>query len=529
MKRLFQTVIFVTATVFLMLPQSALASASTPAFAFNKSSLFLSASGSRYHSSGGLSSVGGNGNYWSAAANSQTNAYNLNFNSGNVNPLNNNNRANGFSVRAVQASNRPDLRFTTMQLSKEELHRLLTLAYLDARKNERNADSQLQFELNLERNLWNLCEDLYSRKWRPLPPVCFIITKPTVREVFAPRFEDRIVSHLLFNMIAPLCERTFIYDSYSCRKGKGTLFGVERFEHHLRAATDNFTHEAFVLNVDISGYFMNINKAILYNILCDSLSKYRIRLADNSKTFDDIIDISFVDYLIRAILFRNPTENCIRVGSIHDWDPLPPHKSLFFSPLGTGLTIGDLTSQLFSNVYMNPFDQFCKRELHLSNYGRYVDDARAIDADRCVLQDCIPLMRDFLHNELKLTLHPNKTNITSTHGENIFLGADCREFRRYAVNRTVASFRSAVHELEYILTDSSSALSIDDYNKALSRLNSYLGYFQHFNERKMLDRTLHDSSLNAVFLFSRNYTKANIRPDIKSLFNSSNYAQINLC
>lgn len=114
-------------------------------------------------------------------------------------------------------------------------------------------------------------------------------------------------------------------------------------------------------------------------------------------------------------------------------------------------------------------------------------------------------------------------------GENIFLGADCREFRRYAVNKTVASFRSAVHDLEYILTDSSSALSIDDYNKALSRLNSYLGYFQHFNERKMLDRTLHDSSLNAVFVFSRNYTKANIRPDIKSLFNSSNYAQINLC
>lgn len=515
MTRLRFKVMYVAVTVLLLLSQSAFAFVTTSALAFSQRSLTQTASGYRNNSSGGLNNVSSNGNYWSSAANSATNAYNLNFNSGNVNPLNNNNRANGFSVRPVRAFEGPKTDFfAAMTISKEELHKLLVLAYLDARQNERNKTSQLAFELNLERNLDDLCNLLYSREWEPLPAMCFIIEWPVKREVFAPRFPDRIVSHLLFNMIAPLFERTLIYDSYSCRKGKGTLFGVERFEHHIRSATDNYQHEAFVLNFDISGYFMNINKGILYNTLCKTLDAYRFRHVDGQRIWNDVIDINFVDFIIRRLLFRNPAESCIRVGDIHEWDDLPKHKSLFFSPLGTGITIGDLTSQLFSNIHLNPLDQYIKRELHVKHYGRYVDDGRIIHRDTAFLEDCIPAVASFLHDRMILTLHPHKCTITSAFDDVFFLGAHCRPYRRYAANKTVASFHRAVHDMEFAF-NSGYALTTDDFTKALSRMNSYLGYFQHFKEFKMLDATLRDSSLKQIFVFSKDYRKALFRPEIK--------------
>ena len=206
---------------FLALAQPAAAFTTVSATASNKRLLILAASGYRNRTSGDLNNVGSNGNYWSAAQNSADNAYNLNFNSGNVNPLNNNNRANGFSVLPVRAFNRLGIfKANDMQLTRGQIYALVVAAYLDARQNERNKNSALAFELDLENNLKTLADRLYRREWKPGPVICFMITEPTLREVFAPLFEDRIVSHVLFNLIAPLFDRTLIYDSYSCRKGK---------------------------------------------------------------------------------------------------------------------------------------------------------------------------------------------------------------------------------------------------------------------------------------------------------------------
>ena len=531
MKRLFQNVIFDSSAAIPM-SQSAPASVlATPALAFNKMSLSPSASGYRNRTSGGLNNVGSNGYYWSAAANSRANAYNLNFNASYVNPLNNNNRANGFGVRAVRAytTDAEPLSYYHMKLSQRELNHLLTLAYLDARKNERNETAPLRFELNFEKYIRNLADRIYTRQWRPSPQICFIITKPTIREVFAPAFEDRVVSHLLFNMIAPLAERSFIYDSYSCRKGKGTLFGVDRFEHFLRGATENWKKPAFVLSADIKGYFMHINKAILYMELCKMLSKYGERYVSAGVRWDDIVDMHLADYLSGSIIFRNPTDNCIRIGSPRDWEPLPPQKSQFYSPMGTGITIGDVMSQLFSNVYLNPFDQFCKRVLGMDRYGRYVDDARAVAATEEFLEACIPSMDEFLQSELMLSLHPEKTKITSTRGENIFLGADCREHRRYCVNKTISNFKAAVYELESIFVQNDTPLHIDDYYIALSRLNAGLGYLSHFKEWRMIDGILSGSPLNQIFAFASDYSRAVIKPEIKNILNTYDYAQIYLC
>ena len=422
-------------------------------------------SGYRNNSDGSLNNVGSNGYVWLSSANSQNNAYNLNFNSGNVNPQNNNNRAYGFSVRPVQAFARVTEILSllyVMNLTRNELDRFLTLAYLDARQNERTKNAQLSFELNLEDNLRALREELWKREYKSSPPMCFVIDTP--REVFAPLFRDRIVSHLLFNMIAPLFDPLFIHDSYSCRKGKGTMKGIVRMEHHIRSCTENFTKRAYVLCLDISGYFMNINKGILYRILCEEMHRHKNK-------WENRIDYSFVDYLIRVTLFRTPTEGCTKLGKLSNWDKLPPHKSLFNSPIGTGLTIGDVTSQLFSNIYLNPADQFVKRELHCKHYGRYVDDIRIVHHSKETLERVAYRADKYLRKNLSLRLNPNKTRIIRADKTVDFLGANVRKFNRYASDRTLAKFAEK---------------SRDWTDGDLSSVNSYLGYLKHFKADKVV-------------------------------------------
>ena len=512
--------------------QLASASVKSPVPAFKEQSSFSSvASGYRNRESGALNNMGSNGNYWSSAPNSAANAYNLNFNSGNVNPLNNNNRANGFSVRPVRAFNLPEVYVSflfdspneAMRLTRDELYGMLNRAYLDARKNERNKEAQLSFEVNLEDNLWIMADELYLHTYTLSPLICFMIDWPTRREVFAPAFRGRIVSHLLFNMIDPLFERTFIFDSYSCRKGKGTDFGIERFEHHLRSCTNNYKQEAFVLLLDISGYFMSINKGRLYQTLCSELEKYRdVYNWDVGKKWGDILDYDFVDYVIKLTLFRNPTENCKRIGGIERWEGFPANKSQFNSPLGTGLIIGDLDSQLEQNIYMNPFDQRVKRYYKCKHYCRYVDDSRIIHQSQAFLEDLIPQFEEFLWDELRLKLHPTKTKIIRADLDQKFLGACCKPYRRYTTNNSVASFHLLVNKLEDIYSRPEPTM-LDDYYKGLSSLNSYLGRFRHFNEFKMLQDTLGESPLNNIFSFAPGYQKAMFNDDIKKMLKSQNY------
>lgn len=227
--------------------------------------VFLPAAGNRNGSS--YNNVGTNGNYWSATLNTSNtnNAYNLNFNSGNCN-VNNNNRNNGYSLRCAQESAKGSApSFPVFNITKEQLLVDLFKAYYEARKHKRNTRNQLRFEMNLEENLVNLRDELYDRTYKVGRSTCFIIEDPVKREIFAADFRDRVVHHLVYNYIMPIFERTFIADSYSCRKGKGTLYGVKRLEHHIRSCSKNYTTTVYALKMDIQGYFMNINCKRLFS------------------------------------------------------------------------------------------------------------------------------------------------------------------------------------------------------------------------------------------------------------------------
>lgn len=138
-----------------------------------------------------------------------------------------------------------------MKLSWEQLLCDLRQAYYDARRHKRNRHYQRMFEAHLEENLLVLCDDLYSRTYQAGQSSCFLVKDPKLREVFAAQFRDRIVHHLYYNYTHRMLERTFIADSYSCIKGRGTHYGINRLEHHICQVSENWKQPCYVLKMDI--------------------------------------------------------------------------------------------------------------------------------------------------------------------------------------------------------------------------------------------------------------------------------------
>lgn len=239
----------------------------------------------------------------------------------------------------------------------------LWVAYFDARQNKRNTMNALAFEQNLEHNMFVLYRELLERRYHLSLSICFILSKPVKREIFAAHFRDRIIHHYIIRKLMPLFENQFIYDAYSCRVGKGTLFGINRLRHFMRSSTQNYTKKAYILKLDLSGFFMSINKRILWEMIS------RLILCKYSE-----YDGELLLYLTELVIMNNPTQECILKGHNRDWDGLPPNKSLFTAKSGCGLPIGNLTSQVFANYYLTPFDRFVKETLKIKYYGRYVDD-----------------------------------------------------------------------------------------------------------------------------------------------------------
>ena len=326
------------------------------------------------------------------------------------------------------------------------------------------------------------------------------------REVFAPAFRDRVISHFIFNEISPLFERTFIYDSYSCRKNKGTLFGIKRAEHNIKSITNNYTKEAYGLSIDISGYFMSINREKLLSILTEQLEKFRYRKNSSGKIWDDCIDYEMIYFLLGRILHRNPLEKIKMIGNKEDWSKLPKEKSLFNSPDGIGLIIGDLMSQLFSNIYLNPLDQYIKRELKVKHYGRYVDDAYLLHANKKYLISLIPKIEVFLKENLGLKLNKKKTHIFNLNYNFKFLGVCLKPYRCYVKNRTVKSFKRKINTIESNIYKGNT--SFENLKSYRSILNSYCGYFKKSKSWQILEASLNKTIFKEYFVFTPDYSKA---------------------
>lgn len=351
-------------------------------------------------------------------------------------------------------------------------------AYYDARRNKRNTPNQLRFEMDLETNLIHLYYELRDRRYKPSPSVCFIVQDSVKREVFASDFRDRVVHHLYYNYVSELFDYQFVYDSYSCRKGKGTLLGIERLEHHIRSASRNYTCNAYVLKMDIKGYFMSINRTMLRTLVHEMTE--RVHLPEEHK--------GLVDYLTDIITLKDPLRNARYKGNPKEWRDLPPSKCLKCSPQDVGLPIGDLTSQLYSNVFLNKLDWFVTTALGFKHYGRYVDDFYIVDTDRNRLVAAVSAISDLLAS-LGLILHPKKTKITPITEPVRFLGAVVYPHYRHSSSRTTHKFLRCRHAYQQICEFAADEAIFPsnwvDMENIQSSMNSYLGYLRHFKAGKL--------------------------------------------
>jgi len=365
--------------------------------------------------------------------------------------------------------------FTNIKYS--QLTEELFSAYFDCRKNKRNTQNALRFEKHLEKNVFELIDEIYQGKYQLGRSIAFIVNKPVKREIFAAEFRDRVVHHWLINKLNPLFEQLFIQDSYACRVGKGTHYGVKRTDKFIKACSENYTQDSYVLKLDILGFFMHINRKLLYTMLEKFIHKNYTQP-----------DKALVLEITKKIIFNQPTQNCIIKGNKKDWEGLPKNKSLFHSPQDCGLPIGNLTSQVFANFYMHQFDAFITKELELKYYGRYVDDFVIVHPDKDYLKSLIPQLSNFLLSTLQLTLHPKKIYLQHYSKGVKFLGTVIKPNRIYIANRTKGNFYNAIEKQNKIIQDHKPTK--EEKAAFLSSMNSYLGIMKHYKSYKLRKRMI---------------------------------------
>lgn len=377
------------------------------------------------------------------------------------------------------------------EINYEILTEELFQAYFDCRKNKRNTLNALQFEKKLEHNVFQLIDEIYTNQYKIGRSIAFLVHSPVKREVFAADFRDRVVHHWLINKLNPLFENLFIPDSYACRVGKGTHYGIKRADFFIKTCSENYSHDCYILKLDIQGFFMHINRIILFDLLVRFINENY----NNS-------DKELVVRITRQIVFNDPTKNCFIKGNRKQWNDLPRNKSLFHSPKDCGLPIGNLTSQVFANFYLHQLDKFITSELEIKFYGRYVDDFFIVHPDKEYLKSLIPQISNFLLLTLQLTLHPKKIYLQHYTKGVQFLGSVIKPNRIFIANRTKGNFYRAIQKQNEVINQRKPAK--EDLDHFISSMNSYLGILKHFKTFRIRKRviSLHLSKkwLNDVYL-----------------------------
>lgn len=288
-----------------------------------------------------------------------------------------------------------------------------------------------EFEHNLMSNIISLNNDLAAKTYKHSPYQAFNISDPKPRSIHKASVRDRLLHHALYRTLYPFFDRTFIADSYSCRVGKGMHKAINRFRTFAYRASQNHTKTVWVLKCDIKKFFASIDQDKLTEIIKGSISD------------EDTA------WLISQVI-----------------------RSFHSTKVGKGLPLGNLTSQLLVNVYMNEFDQFVKHKLKTKYYIRYADDFVVLSQDKKLLEGILVRIGDFLWNNLRLQLHPDKTFIQTVASGVDFLG--WVHFPNHRVLRRMTK-RRMFH-------------GINKKHEDVATVQSYLGLLSHGNTVKLQRR-----------------------------------------
>lgn len=257
----------------------------------------------------------------------------------------------------------------------------LLLAWKEFQRGKRNKKDVLLFERNLMHNILELHTDLSSKTYRHSPYEAFTISDPKPRNIHKATVRDRVVHRAIYRKLYPWFDKNFVPDSFSCRINKGTYRAGRRFRTFIYEVGQNNHRNVWVLKCDIRKFFANIDHWVLKKILKR-----------------DIEDVGVLNLLFRIIdSFNSGRDN-------------------------VGLPLGNLTSQLLVNIYMNEFDWFVKMELKCKYYIRYADDFVVMSQDKVALENILRRISIFLRTRLKLELHPDKVFIKTVSSGVDFLG-----------------------------------------------------------------------------------------------------------
>lgn len=334
----------------------------------------------------------------------------------------------------------------------------LYLAYREARKNKRYRDEVLRFSANLESNLIQLQNELIWHQYRVSRYREFYAYEPKKRLIMALPFRDRVVQWAIYRIINPLLDRQFIEDSFACRIGKGTHHAADRLQYWLRSLNRRYP-KVYALKLDISKYFYRVDHAVLKEIL-------RKKFAD-----PDLL------WLLGTIIDGDGHKFGIPLGD-HDFQR---------DRLGDiGIPIGNLTSQLFANLYLNEADQYAKHQMGLKWYIRYMDDMLVLHPDKKYLHEVKDVLGTFLEDELRLTLN-RKTGIRVANQGIDFVGYRIWPTHRRVRRRTVKKIKQRLRQMaaEY----ASGLLSLEEVNAVIQ---SYIGHLSHADTYKLRQKLFGD-------------------------------------
>ncbi|WP_262377372.1 RNA-directed DNA polymerase [Pseudomonas veronii] len=271
----------------------------------------------------------------------------------------------------------------------------------------------------MEINLLELYDDLIAGTYRPGRSICFVVTRPKAREVWAAAFRDRVVHHLLYNHVAPRFYASFIADSCACIPGRGTMYAATRLEAKIRSASENWSKSIFYLKCDLANFFVAIDKAVL------------------RKQLEARIIEPWWLALATQILMHDPREDYETRSPSHLFNRVPQHKRLVAQPAHLGLPIGNLSSQFFANVYLDALDQFAKHTLRAKHYIRYVDDFVFLHESPQQLNQWLTEVEAFLPR-LGAKLNPTKTILQPVDRGVDFVGHVIKPWRRSTRKRSLA-------------------------------------------------------------------------------------------
>lgn len=314
----------------------------------------------------------------------------------------------------------------------------------------------------------NLETSLNDKTYTPKRSVCFLTTSPKLREVFAADFSDRVVHHLVVPILEKIYEPLFIYDSYSCRKGKGIHNATKRAQKFSKSSH-------YYLQLDIKNFFYTIDKQILFNVINRQLVRdYETKAIDTTITLNEIL------WLLHKIIFHDVTKNAIIKDKKAELKNIPSHKTLFKIHKSKALPIGNLTSQFFANVYLNGFDNFCKRELKCKKYIRYVDDFVIFDETKEILMQKKDRIEHYLKDNLKLNLR-DETILKETNAGLDFLGYIVRPNYTLARKRVVKNYKRKKAVFLDSYEKQNGKMELEEIKQFLSVQASFFGHIKHAN------------------------------------------------